>query len=63
MPVSRSGYEGKLLALQYSKGEGIFACDEYAVYTNKTIKVATALYTQLVNSSLVAVKGGASAAL
>jgi len=52
------GYEGTLIAMQYKQGASIFACDEYATYSNKTLEVAPAVETGIVASDLVVKKGG-----
>uniref|UniRef100_A0A7S0B3I9 WW domain-containing protein n=1 Tax=Pyrodinium bahamense TaxID=73915 RepID=A0A7S0B3I9_9DINO len=52
------GYERSLLSLQYETGASIFACDEYAVYSNITMEVAPGIQTLAFDSDLVAHKGG-----
>mmetsp|Transcript_56014 Transcript_56014/g.142557 ORF Transcript_56014/g.142557 Transcript_56014/m.142557 type:complete len:497 (-) Transcript_56014:214-1704(-) len=52
------GYELGLLALQHKLRTGIFACDEFAVYSNKVIEVAPGVNTSIVNSNLKCEKGG-----
>lgn len=52
------GYEPVLLGWQFEQGASIFACDEYAVYSNVTLTVAPGLASQPVASSLACAKGG-----
>jgi len=51
-------YEQDLIQMQYKKWTSIFACDGYAVYSNKVISLADDLETRKVNSSLTCKKGG-----
>lgn len=41
--------ERKLLAVQYSQSQGIFACDEYAVYSSASILVAPGVRTSVLH--------------
>jgi len=52
------GYEMDLLRFQYGAGSGIFACDEYVVYSNITRQVGPGVVTALVPGSLSCVNGG-----
>jgi len=52
------GFEPVLLGWQFERGASIFACDEYAVYSNVTLTVAPGLTTQPVASGLACAKGG-----
>jgi len=52
------GYEEGLLKFQYSHGQGIFGCDEYAVYSNQDIQVADGVAAKIVNSNLHCTMGG-----
>jgi len=52
------GYEMGLLALQHRVRISIFACDEYAVYSNKVVEVAPGVNTTMVNSDLKCESGG-----
>mmetsp|Transcript_51825 Transcript_51825/g.134929 ORF Transcript_51825/g.134929 Transcript_51825/m.134929 type:complete len:496 (-) Transcript_51825:391-1878(-) len=52
------GYEPVLLGWQFEQGASIFACDEYAVYSNVTLTVAPGLTSQPIASSLACAKGG-----
>ncbi|CAJ1413855.1 unnamed protein product, partial [Effrenium voratum] len=56
------GYEVDLLAWQYFHQVSIFACDKFAVYTNKSMEVGldTGLYTHVVDSDLHCGLGGDS---
>ncbi|CAK9053681.1 Apple domain-containing protein [Durusdinium trenchii] len=56
------GYEVELLAWQYNQQVSIFACDKFAVYTNKSMEVGagTGLYTHVVDSNLHCQVGGDS---
>mmetsp|Transcript_34177 Transcript_34177/g.67271 ORF Transcript_34177/g.67271 Transcript_34177/m.67271 type:complete len:363 (-) Transcript_34177:198-1286(-) len=51
-------YEQDLLAMQFNKGVSLFACNEYAVYSNRVIEVAPGVNTSVVNSDLKCGKGG-----
>jgi len=51
-------YEQGLLAWQYVAGLSIFACDEYAVYSNKSEKVAPGVNSSIVKSDLKCKFGG-----
>lgn len=51
-------YEQTLLAMQHKKKVSLFACDEFAVYSNKVIQVAPGVNTSVVNSDLKCGKGG-----
>lgn len=53
-----SGYELDLLALQHKERTGIFACDEFVVYSNKVLKVAPGVVTSVVDSNLECESGG-----
>jgi len=57
MPV---GYEPHFLKMQHSLRTGIFACDGYEVYSNKTMKVASGIETKIVQSDLTCGRGGDS---
>jgi len=52
------GYERSLLALQYVHHASIFACDEYAVYSNISMEVAPAVKAGAISSDLVCKRGG-----
>lgn len=52
------GNERSLLRLQYTKGASIFACDEYAAYSNMSFEVAPAVHTRIVNTNLACPLGG-----
>lgn len=52
------GYEHGLLQLQYTKGASIFACDEYAVYSNVSFEIAPAVVTGVVHTDLFCPQGG-----
>jgi len=52
------GYEQRLLAFQYERGAGIFGCDEYCLFSNRTLQVAPGVTTGLVVSNLVVKMGG-----
>jgi len=52
------GYEKGLLKHQYTRGASIFACDEYAVYSNQEILIADGLKTGIVKSDLKCKMGG-----
>jgi len=53
-----SGYEPRLIKTQYQHKASIFGCEEYAVYSNRVIKIALGLETYVVNSSLRCEVGG-----
>lgn len=52
------GTERDLVAVQFEKGSSIFACDEYVVYSNKSISIAPTVKTTVVNISLECSYGG-----
>jgi len=52
------GYEHGLLRMQYNKGASIFACDEYAVYSNVSFEIAPAVVTGVVHTNLFCPLGG-----
>jgi len=52
------GYEKGLVQFQYEKGQSIFGCDEYAVYSNQEIQVADGVVTKIVDSNLQCKIGG-----
>jgi len=52
------GYERDLLEMQYKKRWNLFACDEYAVYSNKAIELGRGLRTSVVDSDLNCTSGG-----
>uniref|UniRef100_A0A7S0FJ25 Apple domain-containing protein n=1 Tax=Pyrodinium bahamense TaxID=73915 RepID=A0A7S0FJ25_9DINO len=52
------GYEKGMIAMQYHKGVSIFRCDEYVVYSNQSIQVATGVTTSVVDSDLTCEMGG-----
>merc|ERR1740129_1820016 len=52
------GYERGILAMQKSKGLSLFACDGYAVYSNKAITLAPGLVSGVINSTLKCKMGG-----
>lgn len=54
------GYEPTLLAWQFKNQASIFACDKYAVYTNKSMEVVPGLFTRVVDSNLHCGVGGDS---
>jgi len=54
------GYELSLLSLQRDLRTGIFACDDFAVYSNVSLEVAPGLRTHVVHSDLTCDKGGDS---
>jgi len=56
------GYEPNLMAWHYNHQVGIFNCDKYMVYTNKSMEVGTntGLYTHVVDSDLHCGIGGDS---
>lgn len=51
-------YEQGLLVMQHKVRTSIFACDEYAVYSNMSIQLAPGVRTSIVDSNLVCKKGG-----
>merc|ERR1719355_88699 len=51
-------YEPQLLRFQYAERTSIFACEEYALFSNKAIDVAPEVKTSLVDSDLTCDKGG-----
>lgn len=51
-------YEQTLLAMQYRQRVSMFACDEYAVYSNAEIQITPGLNTLFVNNSLHCERGG-----
>eukprot|EP00406_Dinophysis_acuminata_P023855 CAMPEP_0179347952 /NCGR_PEP_ID=MMETSP0797-20121207/73439_1 /TAXON_ID=47934 /ORGANISM="Dinophysis acuminata, Strain DAEP01" /LENGTH=474 /DNA_ID=CAMNT_0021062717 /DNA_START=25 /DNA_END=1449 /DNA_ORIENTATION=+ len=51
-------YELGLLGMQYERGASLFACDEYAIYSNQKIEVAPGVLTGIVQSDLKCQKGG-----
>lgn len=58
MPV---GYEAGMLKDQHAKGVGIFQCNDYAVYSNKSITLTSgekAVKTTVMNTSLAVEFGG-----
>jgi hypothetical protein len=52
------GYEPGLVAMQYHDGLSIFGCDEYEVFSNRTLTVAPGVLTNKVRSDLKCEKGG-----
>lgn len=52
------GYEAGLLGMQYHKGTSLFACDEYAVYSNTSMAVGLGFKISVVNISLQCERGG-----
>jgi len=52
------GYEKGLLQFQYGRGQSIFGCDEYAVYSNQEIQVTDGVVTKIVDSDLQCTMGG-----
>eukprot|EP00419_Tripos_fusus_P072141 CAMPEP_0172902144 /NCGR_PEP_ID=MMETSP1075-20121228/167792_1 /TAXON_ID=2916 /ORGANISM="Ceratium fusus, Strain PA161109" /LENGTH=649 /DNA_ID=CAMNT_0013758679 /DNA_START=13 /DNA_END=1962 /DNA_ORIENTATION=- len=53
-----TGYEPKLIRLQYQHKASLFGCEEYALYSNLVMDVAPGLQTYAVNSSLKCEVGG-----
>mmetsp|Transcript_86748 Transcript_86748/g.194126 ORF Transcript_86748/g.194126 Transcript_86748/m.194126 type:complete len:582 (+) Transcript_86748:78-1823(+) len=53
-----TGYEPALMNMQYSQKTSLYACDQYAVYSNQVIGIAMGLQTMVVNSSLKCKFGG-----
>lgn len=51
-------YEQGLLKRQFELKVSIFQCDEYAVLSNETVRIAPHVVTQVVDSDLGCVKGG-----
>lgn len=51
-------YETQLLAWQYLFQASIFACNEYAVYSNESMEITRGLKTNVVNIDLTAQFGG-----
>jgi len=56
--LQAQGYERQLVLMQFQERASIFACDEYAVYSNTRFEVAPNLWTGFVNSSLKCDMGG-----
>lgn len=54
------GYEPALIAWQFKNQASIFACDKYAVYTNKSMEIVPGLFTRVVDSNLHCGTGGDS---
>jgi len=55
-----SGQEYELVQLQWSLQTSIFACDSYAVYSNRTVQIADGLTTTAVDVDLTVKFGGDS---
>jgi len=53
-----TGYEPRLIKMQYRHKASIFGCEEYALYSNRIMDVAPGLQTYVVNSSLKCEFGG-----
>mmetsp|Transcript_134081 Transcript_134081/g.298975 ORF Transcript_134081/g.298975 Transcript_134081/m.298975 type:complete len:358 (-) Transcript_134081:11-1084(-) len=51
-------YELSLVALQYKKHAGVFACENFALYSSKVIEVVPGIKTGVVNSDLKCELGG-----
>jgi hypothetical protein len=51
-------YEEDLLRMEYALHANIFACDQYAIYSNALIEVAPGIRTGVVDSDLKCDKGG-----
>jgi hypothetical protein len=51
-------YEEDLLRMEYALHANIFACDQYAIYSNALIQVAPGIRTGVVDSDLKCDKGG-----
>jgi len=51
-------YEAGLLDMQYEEGISLFDCDEYAVITNRNLKIADKVQAIKVNSDLKCTSGG-----
>jgi len=56
--VQPHGYEKGLVGMQYREGAGIFACDEYGVFSNRRLELAPFVVTHVVNSTLKCQMGG-----
>jgi len=52
------GYEKGLVRWQYRHKAGIFGCDDFAVYSNASLRLGDGLQTKLVYTSLQAPVGG-----
>lgn len=52
------GYEKSLLAMTHKQKTSLFACDEFAIYSNKAIEVVPGVVSGVVNSSLKCDIGG-----
>mmetsp|Transcript_82376 Transcript_82376/g.233605 ORF Transcript_82376/g.233605 Transcript_82376/m.233605 type:complete len:481 (-) Transcript_82376:113-1555(-) len=53
-----TGYEPSLIRMQYKEHASLFACDEYAVYSNQVIELAPDVRTVVINSDLKCTYGG-----
>jgi len=53
-----ASYEQDLLAMQFREHAGLFACDQYAVYSNVSLQVAPGVVTNAIKSDLKCDKGG-----
>lgn len=51
-------YEEELLFAQYNEGASIFACDEFELYTNKTMELAPGVLTRRIDVNLHCESGG-----
>jgi len=53
-----NSYEQGLLAMQHQRSTSIFACEEYAIFSNASMTIAPGVETHLVNTSLACQFGG-----
>jgi hypothetical protein len=51
-------YEEGLLEMQYNEGVSLFACDDYALFTNQDVKIADAVEVVNIDVDLRCPKGG-----
>jgi hypothetical protein len=58
--VLPEGYERRFVSMQRDLNTSIFACDQYAVYSNRSFDIHSRVRTSLVNTSLTCEKGGDS---
>lgn len=53
-------YEQELIEMQFKKWTSLFACNGYAVYSNRVMSLGKGLDTRLVNSTLKCDNGGST---
>lgn len=53
-----SSYEPVLLAMQFAERQSLFACDQAAVYSNKTMQIGPDFISNVVNVNLQCSMGG-----